>query len=677
MNTSVRWINDYLEPPAPAEVQAESLTRAGFPIESSEDVVLPGGGRDTRQDVELTSNRGDCLCHVGLAREVAAMTGRTFKPPQPRTKATGIEASSLIAVENRESTLCPLYTARVIRGVKVGPSPDWLQDRLVARGDIPRNNLVDASNFVLFELGQPTHVFDLATIKGQKIIVRKAAAGERFLPIGEGASELKLHPDDLVIADAERAVGIAGVKGGAQTAVTAGTRDILIEAASFAPRAVRAASRRHGINSDAAYRFERGVSPGQVNHAADRLVELLLQVCGGELCKGVVSAGAPLPTPRHVSMRCDRCRAIIGLPIDDDTMRELLSRVVLEPRLERGVVHCTIPTQRPDLEREVDLIEEVARLHGLDQLTVSETLNVRATPPQPTELARRAVNDALVGMGYMETVTHSLISEPAASAFLPPGMTLLKIEDERAGAEPVLRPSIVPSLLCVFAHNRDNGVDDVRLFETASTFALLGDQHVERVNLALLAPGAESGLREIRGVIDRLVQIVHGHDAEVTAEPQHIMHWFAPGAVLKLRGEVLGLCGMLSPAISGQFGLTGPVAGAEIALPQGYRDYPPQTEARSLPAFPAIERDVSAIIKDRTAWASVHAALQSLVLEYAEAIEFVTVFRGKQIGPGRKSLTLRIRFRAPDHTLKHEQVDPQMQRVMEMLKTTFNAEIRA
>jgi phenylalanyl-tRNA synthetase beta chain len=676
MHTSVRWMNDYLEPPASAEEQAECLTRAGFPMESREDVTLPGGSADVRQDIELTSNRGDCLCHVGLAREVAAISGRRLKPPQPQVNTGGTKASAIVSVENREHGLCPFYTARIIRGVKVGPSPAWLQERLLARGDIPRNAIVDASNFVLFELGQPTHVFDLATLKGPRIIIRKASANEPFLPIGEGAAEVKLKADDLVIADAERAVAIAGVKGGALTAVTNSTRDILIEAATFAPAAVRATGRRLGIASDSAYRFERGVSPGQIELAATRLAELILHLCGGELCDGVVSDGEPIPSQRTVSMRCERCRVIIGLPISDDNMRDTIARLDLQPQLERGVIHCTIPHPRRDLEREVDLIEEVARLHGLDRIPVAETISVRIAPPQPTELARRAVNDALVGMGYLETVTHSLIGEQAAAGFMPPGMNALKIEDVRAGAEPVLRPSILPSLLRVFAHNRDNGVPDVRLFETASTFALMGDSHLERVNLALLAPGNGDGLREVRGVIDRLVQIIHGSASSVEAEPQHVIPWFAPGAVLKMGGEVLGLCGVLSPNATQLFGLNVPIVGAEIGLPEHYRQYPPVTEATALPAFPAIERDVSAIIDDRVPWANVRDAVTGLQIEHAEAIEFVTVFRGRQIGAGRKSLTLRIRFRAPDGTLTHDHVDPQMQRVMDMLKAMFKAEIR-
>lgn len=684
MNTSARWINDYLDRPATAQEQADALTRAGFPIEHSE--VVPAGeveGGDTRQDVELTSNRGDCLCHVGLAREVAAVTGRTAKPPHAAPKATGQAASSIIKVTNREPLLCPLYTARVIRGVKVGPSPRWLADRLTARGDIPRNNIVDASNFVLFELGQPTHVFDLATLRGTppQIIIRKAKPNEQFLPIGEGAAEVKLSDHDLVIADAERAVAIAGVKGGALTAVTNTTTDILIEAATFAPASVRSTSRRLGIASDSSYRFERGVHPGQINEAADRLAALILELCGGELSQGVVSDGQPIPPRRQATMRCERCRRILGVDVADDAMVQALSKLGLEPRLHQDEITCTIPHQRIDLEREIDLIEEVGRIIGLENIVIADSLRIRVAPPQPTELAGRAVNDALVGMGYIETVTHSLVSDQAAAAFLPPGMELLRVADERARAEPALRPSILPSLLRVFAHNRDNGVRDVKLFETASTFGQMQGKHLEAVNLALLQPQTDSneGSRAIRGAIDQLVHIVLGPNAMISVEPISQLPWFVSGgaAVIRINGDVLGTFGILPPKTTALFGVNDRLLAAEIGLPAHYHRYPPNTEAHSLPAFPGIERDVSAILEDRVKWIEVKSAVEGLNLQHLETIDFITTFRGKQIGPGRKSLTLRAIFRAPDRTLTHGEVDPQMNALMAALKAKFNAEIRS
>ena len=291
MLVTSNWINEYLQEKISAEEQAELLTNAGFPLESTE--MLPDG--DTRQDFEMTSNRGDCTCHVGLAREIAAATGNTLVEPAPSFEATGPAVEEVTSVTNEEPTLCPMYSARVIQGINVTESPEWLATKIANRGDVPRNAIVDATNFVLFELGQPTHVFDYDKLEGGRIIIRRAKDGEAFLPLGEGATPIKLTSDDLVIADAVKPVALAGVKGGADTAVTSETKNILIETATFNPVTVRNSSRRHKISSDSSFRFERGVSPLQLASSADRLTGLLLELSGGALCNGSIDAGQPLP----------------------------------------------------------------------------------------------------------------------------------------------------------------------------------------------------------------------------------------------------------------------------------------------------------------------------------------------------------------------------------------------
>lgn len=680
MDTSAAWINDYLDPSATAEQQGELLTRAGFPLEASTPIAI-STGTDTRQDFEMTSNRGDCVCHLGLAREIAALSGRSLKPPRAQPAATGPAASSIARVTNEDHDRCPLYTARIIRGVKVGPSPTWLADRLIARGDIPRNNIVDLTNFVLFELGQPTHVFDLAKLEGPEIIVRRARNDEPFLQLGEGAAEVKLSTDDLVIADAKRAVALAGVKGGALTAVSEQTTDILIESATFSPVTVRNTSRRYNIASDSSYRYERGVHAAQVDPAADRLAALILELCGGELCEGVVSAGEAIPPAGTVSMRTQRCRDLLGVDIADEVMVDALERLGFQPQLaaKTGTITCTVPVHRLDIEREVDLIEEVSRVFGHDNIPIADTLNIRIAPPQSTVLAGRAVNDALTGLGYLETKTHTLVSERAAQAFLPPDMTLQRVSDDRAKAEPALRPSVLPSLLRVLALNRDNSVEQVKLFETAATFAAAGDAHIERVNLAIVLPAEdpETDLRELRGVIDRLVQIVLGSDASLEVQPTDALPWFDSCGVLRLDGEILGTFGMLSPKVASQFDLDEPVLAAEIGLPAYYDRYPPETEVHALPSFPAIERDVSAILDEQVQWADVYAALNTLELDNLVSIDFVTAFRGKPIEKGKKSLTIRLRFRAPDRTLTHDDADAQMQAATNALTGNFGATIRS
>ncbi|MHC4447824.1 MAG: phenylalanine--tRNA ligase subunit beta [Planctomycetota bacterium] len=675
MYTSVRWMNEYLDPSATAQEQGELLTQAGFPLEGSE----PVNGGDVRQDFEMISNRGDCVCHVGLAREIAAMSGRMLKAPEPSPAATGPAAAKIIRVTNREPNLCPLYTARVIRGVKVGPSPTWLAERLTAIGQIPRNNIVDASNFVLFEIGQPTHVFDLAKLAGPAIVIRMVESGETLLPIGEGATETKLTRHDLVIADEKDPVAIAGVKGGAPTAVTDSTTDILIEAATFDPVAVRHTSRRLNIASDSSYRFERGVHAATVNPAADRLAELILELCGGTLCDGVVSDGAAIPRPRQVSMRPDRCRLLLGVALSDEQMIDALGRLSFEPQKADGAIRCTVPCARLDVEREIDLIEEVGRVFGHDNIPIADTIQIRVAPPQATELARRAVHDALVGLGFVETLTHSLISEPAAAPFLMPGMEALHVDDERAKAEPVLRPSVLPSLLRVRAHNLDAGVRSLKLFESAASFWRQDDSHHEQARLALLADLEREGegLRPMRGVVERLVELLLGPAAQIEVVLDRSAPWLAPaGGEVRVGGESIGWMGVLAPQVGARFGLTDPLAAADLDLARFYDHYPPETQAHGLPQYPPVERDISAIVDEQATWLRMRLLVESLGLEALEAVEFITTFRGRQVGKGKKSVTLRLRFRAADRTLKSEAVDAQMDAVVAAFERELGAEIR-
>ena len=303
--------------------------------------------------------------------------------------------------------------------MQVGHSPSFIADRLTARGDIPRNNVVDASNFVLFEYGQPTHAFDLDTLAGGTIIVRMARPGEKFLPLGDGAEEITLTGEELVIADAERPVALAGVKRWPPAAVTESTTNILLEAATFDPVLVRRTSRLHGIASDSSFRYERGVSPLQVDEAALRFASLILEHAGGTLCRGVVETGAELPTRREVSMRTDRCRSILGQDTSNDAMLEVLTTLGFEPTITDGVIHATVPYQRGDIEREIDLVEEVARMQGYDDLPVHDTVTLRPAALQAGVLGRRMLDEQLVAEGFVEAVTHTLVSEAVARTSCP------------------------------------------------------------------------------------------------------------------------------------------------------------------------------------------------------------------------------------------------------------------
>ncbi len=682
MRTSVKWINEYLSSPATAEEQAAVLTAVGFPCESSE----PVAGNDTAQEVETTSNRGDCLSHLGLAREIAAATNRTVQLPRINAPRSKEAASGAVSVQNHEPQRCPRYTARVIRGVKIGPSPAWLQERLIAIGQIPRNNVVDCTNFVLFEYGQPSHVFDLATLVGSEIHVRSAKAGEDFLPLGDGAKPIKLVGGELVIADSQRPVALAGVKGGALTAVTESTKDVVIEAAAFDPVAVRRTGRSTRIASDSSYRFERGVHPAEVDEPAERLVSLILETAGGTALEGSVTAGPPLPPPATVQLRIDRLNSVAGFAIEQEEIIRILNVLGFMPRLSGQVIACTAPPRRIDVTREIDLIEEVVRLIGLDRIPMNDRVSIRPVGPQPEVDAVRAAKNCLAGLGYVETVSPTLISERAASPFVTGTTTTLRIEDERALGEPILRPSLLASLLQSLKLNRDRGNANVRLFEYASTFWLAAQRHQERRMMGIVVGetgDAELLYRLIRGAVERLARELRGSHVrlDVRTNPADGFESVAASALdpvgyLLIDESVVGVLGLVNAKTLAAVGLDAPIAAAELDWALLARNYPPTPRAQPLANSPTLDRDLSVILANNVTWAQLESTVRAAELPHLESISFVGNWRGKKIGEDRKSVTFRLDFRAANRTLKREEIDPHVARLVEILTTQLNGEIR-
>ena len=686
MIISVKWLNTYLSPADCTADEAERvLTHAGFPIEERE--ALPGG--DVRLDVEITSNRGDALCHVGLAREIAAATGRTLVVPEaPRAVGDGARRETSVRVIVPPA-LCPRFTARVITGVKVGPSPAWLAEALEAVGLRPINNVVDVTNFALMELGQPSHVFDLGTLAERRLIVRRAEAGEPLTTLDK--QDLKLTTDDVVVADAERARSLAGVIGGLDSGVTDKTTDVLLEAATWDPAAVRATSRRFNIRTDASHRFERVVDAAQIDASADRIARLIVEVAGGTLADGAVAEGPELPEAPRVMLRAKRCRAILGYDLSSKRMGELLTGLGFRVTRHEAAdaLECAVPPhRRHDVKREIDLIEEVARSAGLDAVPVHETTPSRTPAPQASESARRALGDALTGMGYYETVTFSFCTRDEAALFMPAGLRTLAVDEARRKEAPALRPSITPSLLECRRVNQNAGVNPaelggaVRLFETAAVFAENErGETVERRHLTLLTDAADAqlGVRELRGAVETVVRTLAGADHALAIEPAepHCPAYRADAfARVSLNGAPLGCFGLIDGATQRKWELDTPVAAAELDLDALLALYPPASKAEPLPAFPAIERDLSVVVKEATKWAEIERITTGAEPALLDGLHFVGVYRGKPLEKGRKSVTFRLRFRDPSRTLRHEEVDPQIASVVEALQRGLGAEFR-
>jgi phenylalanyl-tRNA synthetase beta chain len=677
MKASLKWINDYLDRPVTPVQIDETLTRQGLPIDSTVEV-----GSDVMLDVEVTSNRTDCLSMLGVAREIGAGLERHLKAPGfDSPDATGPDLGAFVSVENQATELCPIYTARLIKGVKVGPSPAWLVERLTTIGLRSINNVVDVTNFVLFETGQPLHAFDFAKVAGGKIIVRRAMPGESFIAIDGTKHELatKACPEMLVIADAQKPVAIAGVMGGKESEVTGATVDVLLEAAAFAQLCVRKTSRALKLASDSSYRYERGTDLHNVERAANRAAALILELAGGTLCEGVIRTGVKPGPEVKVNMRLARCKKILGIEVPHDRVVGILSRLGLSPLLgPDGVVHCKVPSHRLDLHREIDLIEEVARMHGLEHLQVAQKIHIVAKPVPVKVRARARMAEALLAGGYYETVTFSFMHPKQAAAFVPKGDEAVVVDDDRRKSENAMRPSLIPSLLICRKTNQDVGNSGLKLFETASVWSRRAGQIIETQVLGVLCDQSEKtlGIRELRGALEEMIVRLAGPGVKVELLPA-IHAALEPAADVVVNGKRIGFAGLCSVATLKTFELGSPVSVAELSVPELIALFPGSSGVHQLSRFPGIERDLSIVVDEHVTWQQIEQTVAKVNPALLESVSFITTYRGKPIAAGKKSVSFRMVFRDPAVTLRHEQVDGQVDAVVKGLSAAVGAEVRS
>ena len=676
MKISLEWINAYLDRPAEKQEVVDVMTSVGFPEDGMEELA----DGDLMIDLEVTSNRSDCLSVIGLARELAAATGRELVKPEiklPEAKAGPV--SELTSVSNEAHDLCPVYTARVIKGVKVGPSPAWMVKRLEAVGLRSVNNVVDITNYVLLEMGQPLHAFDMKLLGEERIVVRRAKQGEKFVAIDDTKHELQDWM--LVIADAEKPVAVGGVMGGLESEVGEQTVDVLLEAATFDALNVRKTSRKLKLSSDSSFRYERGVDLKGIERASQRAAQLILELAGGELAEDVIRAGDDEPAEHQLKMRVARCNSLLGTDLSADKMSEMLGNLELEPVLEDGVITCTIPTFRLDLHREVDLIEEVARHYGMDHIDVNDKIEIIIKPTQNKVKAKKSLGDALVAHGYHETITYSYVTEKKGRLFLGDGEDALLLNEDMRKAEPMLRPSVVPSLLNSRKLNQDLGNSGVKFFETASVWHKRGDAIQEKQTLTLVADAADKGsaLREMRGTIEETIETLGGVSARETIvfEPCDGGKRYEVAAKIKIGDQAVGEMGVLSGKIAKDgFDLQTDIVCSEIEVESLIGLYPPVRNVGNLPRVPAIERDLSVVVTEDVSWAAIEKVVLDAKPELLEDVQFIEVYRGKPIAKGSKSVSFRMLFRDPAKTLRHEQVDPQMKLIMDKLAADVKAEVR-
>jgi phenylalanyl-tRNA synthetase beta chain len=436
MKILLSWLNDYIQTSLSADQIAGVLSDLGLPCEGIEH-----RGDDAVIDVEVTSNRGDCLGYIGIARELAVATGAELRAPKAELIESDKDVTEFADVRIDEPDLCGRYTARVIEAVKVAPSVDWLRKRLEAVGLRSVNNVVDATNYAMMETGQPPHAFDYARIAQGKIIVRRAIAGERIVSID--GTQCNLSADMLIIADARRPVAIAGVMGGLETEVSEATTAILLEDAHFDPVSVRTTSRRLCLPSEASFRFERSVDIQMVDWASKRTAQLITQVAGGGVAKGVVDIYPRKPAKKEVTLRLSRLNKLLGIEVPPDRAMGILSALGFQPKMEGASISCSAPSWRNDVYREVDLIEEVARVHGYQHVPTERKIKIEVVPVDCRQRLGQTIGTYLNSRGFYEAVTVSFVEDSAAGLFVEAGAQHLTVRDESRKNANLLRQTLI------------------------------------------------------------------------------------------------------------------------------------------------------------------------------------------------------------------------------------------
>jgi phenylalanyl-tRNA synthetase beta chain len=655
---------------------------------------LPGV-TDTVLELEITPNRGDCLSILGVAREVAALSGARLRHPRPRPREGGPAAAEAVHLALEAPDLCPRYCARVMRGVRVGPSPFGVRLRLRRAGMRPINNVVDASNYVMLERGQPLHAFDLGRIAAQRIVVRRATVGERLVTL-DGV-EWVLAPDDLVIADARGGVALAGVMGGRDSEVTADTRELLLESAFFAPAAVRRTVRRTGLVSQAAYRFERRVDPAMVPEALDALAALIARLAGGRAAPGMVTAvaGAREREAPAIRLRPRRAAAVLGTGTSRGEMSRRLRALGARCRPQGEALLVTPPSWRGDLRIEEDLIEEVARFGGYDTIPVTlPEVSLAAGREDPGRTVARRVRGLLVAEGLGEMVTLSF-TDAATNQRLPGfvgrALAPLPIRNPLSSELGELRRSPLSGLVRALGTNQGHQASFLGAFELGRGYGLDADgARREPRAIAILLAGAwpPRGVEregppidflDLKGVCENLLGGLGIAAERVRWRPAGEVDFLHPGqaAIIEVADTPVGVAGALHPEIAQSADLAGEVWLAELDFADLATYVPRRLALRPVPRFPAVTRDIAVIVDEGFRAGEIVEEVRALGNPQIESVRLFDCYRGAPIPGGKKSLAYTIAYRAPDRTLTDDEVNALHAAVCARLSDGFRLEFRA
>jgi phenylalanyl-tRNA synthetase beta chain len=661
MKISPQWLRDFVDLPGDYIRLADELTLAGIAVEG-----ISGSGDNTVFEMEITTNRPDAMNHYGVAREASALYDLPLRPIDPKLPPS--QGKSEVTIDIREPELCPRFTAREIRSVTVRPSPPHIANRLQLLDQRPISSAVDATNYVLWESGKPTHVFDLDLLEGRRLVIRKARAGETLKTL-DGV-ERKLSIEDLVVADAKKPVGLAGVMGGFDTMITEKTKNILIESAWWDPVTVRRMSKRHGLHTDASHRFERGADFESTVPSTNRVAELILASGVGTLVGDVIDVIARKLDLAPVEISLREVHRILGEKLGALEISRILTHLgfaMLPGGEDTYLIH--IPSWRLDIEREIDIIEELARLHGYDKFSnmlPAYSGEVRELPDAQKDARFRS---SLLALGYNETISLTFISKNDAQRFsTAPELDLANPLSDEAS---VMRTSMVPGMLNMLAYNLNRGSENIRLFEAGNVFEASGTKALEAKRISMgatgsvdaevvrgLATGAEArplSFFDLKGDVESLLapfsQWTLFYDAQ-TADYYH------PGRSARavLDGATVAQFGQIHPDVATARKLRQDVFVAEIYLDRLYQHDLRQVRYEALPRFPAVERDFSFVFDDGVEFAKIYESVCGLGIAELRSFVPVEIFRGDKVGAAKYSILMRAKLQSSERTLRDDEV---------------------
>jgi phenylalanyl-tRNA synthetase beta chain len=696
MKLLYNWLKEFVDLAATPDDLRTRLSLSGTAIEALDQTAA-----GPLLDAELTSNRADCLGHYGIAREAAALYRLPLKPVQPQLRESSEKVSAATRVEIQSPELCGRYTARVLRGVTIGPSPGWLRQRLEALGQASINNVVDATNYAMLELGHPLHAFDLDLLNDRRIVVRRARAGEKIRTLD--GLERALTSEMCVIADAARAVAIAGIMGGAETEIRATSRNILLESACFDPISIRRTSKALGLRTEASIRFERGADPEMAELASRRCAELIQQVGGGEVLAGTIDIYPGRRDAPAIEFTRKEFLRVIGADVPDADIQGILAALGFAPaRMDSAIGSagsleaawtCRQPSWRGDVTREVDLIEEIARLYGVDKFPAR-------LPPAKLPAARLAYAEAedrlrerLIGLGYQEIITIPIVDEKSDVVFREKSSTPARIANPLAEDASLLRSTGAVTMVSALGRNLNHGQRNVRLFEFGKTYGWSDIKPVETRVLTLGATGfaREKGVAEterafvfadLKGDIDQIGNLAGGLSWK-PGGPEWLHPAHAGSILLQADGGTaspIGHAGQLSRRVSERFKLRQDVYVAELELAplcDGYQAARSAIRYKPLSRFPAVERDFSLVLVEGTSFAQVVQTIRDLGIAEVSSIDAVDLFRGKNVPAGKFSLLVRVTFESHQATLTEAQLTDFSARILAALEQKIGAALRA